>query len=111
MKQNDWTHFDDFTENLTEAHGEGVRFLLEQVAAGLSPLQTSLHDGLSPASRHTHILVELFTPYMVVMNTRNNREQSMCWLFALTEETDTAQKQVSTVCSQTGNSRYVGFLL
>lgn len=81
MKQNDWTHFDDFTENLTEAHGEGVRFLLEQVAAGLSPLQTSLHDGLSPASRHTHILVDLFTPYRVVMNTRNNREQSMCWPF------------------------------
>lgn len=103
MKKNDWTHFDDFPENLTEAHGEGISFLLEQVAAGLSPFQTSLHDGLSPASRHTHILVELFTPYIVVVNTRNNREQSICWLFALTEGTDTAHKQVSTVFSQTIN--------
>lgn len=103
MKKNDWTHFDDFPEDLTEAHGEGISFLLEQVAASLSPFQTSLHDGLSPASRHTHILVELFTPYMVVMNTRNYREQSICWRFALTEETDTAHKQVSTVFSQTIN--------
>lgn len=76
-KKDDWTHFDDFTKNLTEAHGEGIRFLLEQVPAGLSPFQTSLHDGLSPASRHTHILLKYFTTYMVVMNTRNNREQSM----------------------------------
>lgn len=44
------TDFDNFAEDLAEAHGEGVRFLLEQVAAGLSPFQPSLHDGLSPAS-------------------------------------------------------------
>lgn len=46
------TDFDDFAKDLTEAHGEGVGFLLEQVAAGLSPFQPSLHDGLSPASQN-----------------------------------------------------------
>lgn len=44
------TDFYDFAEDLTEAHGEGIGFLFEQVAAGLSPFQPSLHDGLSPAS-------------------------------------------------------------
>lgn len=44
------TDFDNFAEDLTEAHGEGVRFLLKQVAAGLRPFEPSLHDGLSPAN-------------------------------------------------------------
>lgn len=47
-----WTHFDNFTEYLTEPHGEGIRFLLEKVAAGLSPFKSSLHDGLSPATKN-----------------------------------------------------------
>lgn len=44
------TDFNNLAEDLTEAHGEGIGFLLEQVAASLSPFQPSLHDGLSPAS-------------------------------------------------------------
>lgn len=87
MKKNDCTDFNDFAEDLTEAHGEGIRFLLEQVTAGLSPFQTRLHDGLCPASRQTHSLVELFTPHTVVMNTRNNRTQCIGFLLRLRKQT------------------------
>lgn len=45
------TDFDNFTEDLTETHGEGIRFLLEKVAASLSPFKSSLHDGLSPENQ------------------------------------------------------------
>ena len=46
------TNLNNLAKDLTEAHGEGVGLLLEQVAAGLRPFQPSLHDGLNPVGRH-----------------------------------------------------------
>lgn len=63
------TDFNDFAEDLAEAHREGVGFLLEQVAAGLRPFQPSLHDGLSPASpnknKNRHNLNALFESHQL----------------------------------------------
>lgn len=70
------TDFDDFAEDLAEAHGESVGFLLQQVAAGLSSFQPSLHDGLSPASpNRTHSLWMLqYTEFHYLQRSR-----SLCW--------------------------------
>lgn len=52
-------HLNNFAKDLTEAHGEGVSFLLQQVATGLRSFQSGLHDGLGPvtSNTHTHTLV------------------------------------------------------
>lgn len=63
---NHLTDFNNFAEDLAEAHREGVGFLLEQVAAGLRPFQPSLHDGLSPASPN-----KTDTIWMLYLNPTN----------------------------------------
>lgn len=52
-------HLNNFAKDLTEAHGEGVSFLLQQVATGLRSFQSGLHDGLGPVTSNTdtHTLV------------------------------------------------------
>lgn len=55
------TDFNNFTQDLTETHGQGIRFLLEKIPAGLSPFKSSLHDGLGPVTenkwQHLHSLI------------------------------------------------------
>lgn len=74
------TDFNNFAKDLTESHGEGVRFLLEQVTAGLRSFQPSLHDGLSPAKQtRTHTgSIALFQTVNYITSTPDSNSDYIC---------------------------------
>lgn len=50
------THIDDLLKNHPKTNGQSIRFLLQEIVAGLSTFQTSFHQRLSPRTgRIAHV--------------------------------------------------------